>query len=260
LPSGREPKKLRFPSPSERACGHPFSAKAFFTMRQTPSAPQAAFTLIELLVVVAIISILASIAVPHYLEAQIRAKVARALADMRTLETAIAAYRTDHEDLPPRNADIADSSLGISVSPSFYPCYQNRYKQLSVITTPVGYLATIPEDVFETRIKSPNNIFDYLDEIGTRELIAAARLINPANLNSQGFVLISVGPDGFFGHAAPLYGSSFCPESYPAPPSGSGIVTTYNLVYDPTNGTKSHGNIYRFSGWPSRQSTLGFNH
>ena len=47
------------------------------------------FTLIELLIVVAIIAILAAIAVPNFLEAQIRAKVARAQSDMRTLSTGL---------------------------------------------------------------------------------------------------------------------------------------------------------------------------
>jgi prepilin-type N-terminal cleavage/methylation domain-containing protein len=48
-----------------------------------------AYTLIELLIVVAIIAILAAIAVPNFLEAQVRSKVARVKADMRTLATAI---------------------------------------------------------------------------------------------------------------------------------------------------------------------------
>jgi prepilin-type N-terminal cleavage/methylation domain-containing protein len=49
------------------------------------------FTLIELLIVVAIIAILAAIAVPNFLEAQTRAKVSRALSDMRSLTTAVEA-------------------------------------------------------------------------------------------------------------------------------------------------------------------------
>ena len=59
-----------------------------------------AFTLIELLIVVAIIAILAAIAVPNFLEAQVRSKVSRAKADMRSVATALEAYRTDFNRYP----------------------------------------------------------------------------------------------------------------------------------------------------------------
>ena len=53
------------------------------------------FTLIELLIVVAIIGILAAIAVPNFLNAQIRSKIARGYADMKSLATAVHSIRID---------------------------------------------------------------------------------------------------------------------------------------------------------------------
>lgn len=60
-----------------------------------------AFTLIELLIVVAIIAILAAIAVPNFLEAQVRAKVSRVKSDIRTVATAVESYRVDNNRYPP---------------------------------------------------------------------------------------------------------------------------------------------------------------
>ena len=51
-----------------------------------------------------IIAILAAIAVPNLLEAQVRAKVARAKADLRTLTLGLEAYAADWNIYPPCNA------------------------------------------------------------------------------------------------------------------------------------------------------------
>lgn len=59
------------------------------------------FTLIELLIVVAIIGILAAIAVPNFLNAQLRAKIARVQGDLKAMKTAIEMYRTDNQGYPP---------------------------------------------------------------------------------------------------------------------------------------------------------------
>ena len=53
------------------------------------------FTLIELLIVIAIILILIAIALPNFLEAQARARLARVKGDMRGLITAVEAFRTE---------------------------------------------------------------------------------------------------------------------------------------------------------------------
>lgn len=59
------------------------------------------FTLIELLIVVAIIGILAAIAVPNFLNAQMRAKVARVEGDLKAMKTAIETYHLDCGGYPP---------------------------------------------------------------------------------------------------------------------------------------------------------------
>jgi type II secretory pathway pseudopilin PulG len=50
--------------------------------------------------VVGIIAILAAIAVPNFLEAQVRSKVSRAASDMRSLATAIESYMVDNNNFP----------------------------------------------------------------------------------------------------------------------------------------------------------------
>ena len=91
-----------------------------------------AFTLIELLIVVAIIAILAAIAVPNFLEAQMRAKVSRVKADQRSIATAIEAYRTDNNRYP----YYADWGTWPP------PRVQSEF------TTPISYMTSVPHDVF----------------------------------------------------------------------------------------------------------------
>ena len=85
-----------------------------------------AFTLIELLIVIAIILILIAIALPNFLEAQIRAKVVAFRADARTIAIAEDSYFLDRKTY---------TNDGIYLA----------YVQL---TSPVKYLSSVPSDHF----------------------------------------------------------------------------------------------------------------
>ncbi len=64
-----------------------------------------AFTLIELLFVVAIMAVLAAIAVPNFLEAQTRVKVARVHTDMAATTLALNRYYADKGAYPPNTTE-----------------------------------------------------------------------------------------------------------------------------------------------------------
>ncbi len=102
-----------------------------------------AFTLIELLIVVAIIAILAAIAVPNFLHAQLRAKISRVLADMRTVSTAVEAYAGDYGVYPPTQDRAYSLNAPAVVTSSIYCGYR-----LLPCTTPVAYIARLPMDPF----------------------------------------------------------------------------------------------------------------
>lgn len=127
------------------------------------------FTLVELLVVVGVVSILASIAVPNFMEAQTRAKVARVEADLRSLDTALETFRVDNNHYPP----CAGIYIGYpqrylevlgALAPGFCT-FQTEKRSCSspvneeiagidfnTITTPIAYISTIPSDPFAQQL------------------------------------------------------------------------------------------------------------
>ncbi|MBE7560830.1 prepilin-type N-terminal cleavage/methylation domain-containing protein [bacterium] len=180
------------------------------------------FTLIELLIVVAIIAILAAIAVPNFLHAQIRARIARSLADMRNLGTGIEAFQVDYNITLLDAWDDDDASerakyppLGLEVTvPTGSPGTRTMFTVLCPVTTPVAYLASLPLDPFKTSATDPGGIqlmvgrtYTYADQDGHRGWgnndhalgalfpINAAQLgLRPMQLNE--WVLLGIGPDG----------------------------------------------------------------
>ncbi|HNT35636.1 MAG TPA: prepilin-type N-terminal cleavage/methylation domain-containing protein, partial [bacterium] len=121
------------------------------------------FTLVELIVVVAIIGLLAAIGVSNYMMATIRAKVAACQNNMRVVEGAIMQYRNDFGKYPPFYRP--DGSEGFNAWRVIVP----MTKRLSVLTTPISYIRTVPRDPFPvTQCSDHTSIlffdtFDYAD-------------------------------------------------------------------------------------------------
>ncbi|HPB32265.1 MAG TPA: prepilin-type N-terminal cleavage/methylation domain-containing protein, partial [Candidatus Sumerlaeota bacterium] len=94
-----------------------------------------AFTLIELLIVVAIIAILAAIAIPNLLEAQVRSKITRVKADFRTVDVALNAYAVEYNQFPV-NMNIPGEAGDYFLAWLSVPGAN--------MTSPVAYMTTIP--------------------------------------------------------------------------------------------------------------------
>lgn len=206
------------------------------------SHPPSAFTLIELLIVVAIIAILAAIAVPNFLEAQVRAKVSRVKSDMRTLSTAIESYRIDHTDYPPNGTPGDPQGMVFNIALMLVP-----------LSTPVAYLSSAHlYDPFN-HTPAPNNpraLLSYFhigaDEWLVKTMYPLAFPGHPEKIDrvtEHCFYFQSVGPDGS-GIYDQLVASGI-PAGAPAYIASIKKFAEGDFIYDPTNGTVSLGEISR---------------
>jgi len=198
-----------------------------------------AFTLIELLIVVAIIAILAAIAVPNFLEAQVRSKVARVKTDMRSIATAIEAYTVDYNRDPigwEEGAVPPPNGLGIW---NWVDGQSSNIAPYSRFTTPVAYMTSIPVDPFAVFAKG--NTGDMMTHFGAYYHYSSDDQIFLCNSYPENkarglrWTMRSIGPS---------YSNPGAPGPVIWPPD---IMTSKipNGVYDATNGTKSQGWITR---------------
>jgi len=209
-----------------------------------PSYRKGGFTLIELLIVVAIIAILAAIAVPNFLEAQVRAKVSRVKSDLRTIATAEEAYRVDWDSYTHINtgSDCPEGARG-------------QWGGLRELTSPVAYLTSIPRDPFGFSYYTTTPGFTHraVYEIGTG-IPGVGSAGRPWGENyaggmpSESYEVESDGPD----HWDDTIGTPFSTGRFPWPGIAANdptiIARILALCYDPTNGTVSVGEIYRVGG------------
>ncbi|MBI1390860.1 MAG: prepilin-type N-terminal cleavage/methylation domain-containing protein [bacterium] len=185
-----------------------------------PNRNRSAFTLIELLIVVAIIGILAAIAVPNFLNAQIRAKVARVVSDMKTIQTALQSYEIDANALPPSNmARVAGSG------DNFHPNEIRLYR----LTTPTSYLSSVPIDPFAINNSADfakwGSGYDYVNSYYN----ASSKTWSASGAWGYMWRLNSWGPDAVNGWGGQRTGA--CPNGHP------------DFVYNSSNGLVSVGDI-----------------
>ncbi len=74
--------------------------------RHLSGSPAGGFTLIEVLVVVVILGILAAIIVPNIMDKPAAAKITKAKADIRAIESALNMYRLEKHDYPSTDEGI----------------------------------------------------------------------------------------------------------------------------------------------------------
>jgi prepilin-type N-terminal cleavage/methylation domain-containing protein len=186
------------------------------------------FTLIELLIVVAIIAILAAIAVPNFLEAQTRARISRAVADMRTLATGLELYTVDNAVAPPSQQAYYGN-----------PFVPNFHDRLIKLTTPIAYLNIVYDDIFlHNHDTDPNN--KSLLVKGFRPYMYARgdyTIFDPNFLQYKTkWIIAGGGPDNTLSQA------SYFPQKI------FDSNAAHFSRYDATNGTLSRGDLYRFGG------------
>jgi prepilin-type N-terminal cleavage/methylation domain-containing protein len=196
------------------------------------SAAKRAFTLIELLIVVAIIAILAAIAVPNFLEAQVRAKVSRCKSDMRTIATGLEVYYVDYNRYPPYGRITPPDADG-NTTESYPATQNNKFDTMcfigECITTPVAYIVEVPEDVFYLQEKSARlrqfeymNVVQHVSHFPPPTSTFYAPWMDKILPAWGMWRMVAAGPD-----------------------LDRGLDIKNNIVYDPTNGTVSDGDIVR---------------
>lgn len=73
---------------------------------RTPRSRCVGFTLVELIIVVSVLGILASLVIPKFTDASVRAQVAATQDQLRTVRTVLERYKLDHGDNYPAIGDL----------------------------------------------------------------------------------------------------------------------------------------------------------
>ena len=205
------------------------------------------FTLIELLIVIAIILILIAIALPNFLEAQIRARVTKSNGEIRTYITALESYFIDWNVFP----NDHDSRWGTPFGP-------NNQDGFTKLTTPIQYLRDLPFDPFGANTDNPaGNAAIYYEGGSGSDNQPCGGLFHYSNRQLLGhdrkcihaYLVIGIGPDAADSTGQPASPTGQCGgnDHFPYEWTSTNQPICMNS-YAPTNGTKSYGDIYGVAG------------
>jgi len=149
---------------------------------------------------------IAAIAVPNFLEAQVRSKVARSKADFRSLSTALETYYLDNNVYPPN------------------PTVDGDYSWLTRLNTPIQYVST--DQIYDVFASQPERVRYFAFE-------------NEPNYPDDfpSYIVFGAGPDTDFDLTLNNNGQFT---------GISTLDDLTNLEYDPSNGTISNGDIIRY--------------
>ena len=170
-------------------------------------------------VMLPIIGILAAIAVPNFLHAQLRARVATVQAEQRNLAVALESFRVFEGRLP----TVAEFYDGTRLSDPPPAGVAPTPAERRTLTSPVSHIAALPGDPFRER--------EYHYGYWTNGKIWILRSVGPdrqitADLSELGEALEAMSP--------PEMGR---PRDWPQ--------RLLNMLYDPTNGITSDGDIIK---------------
>lgn len=154
-----------------------------------------------------IVGILAAIAIPNFKSAMSHSNVSTIQQEMRTIATALEAYYIDYDQYPLPQYDNEDNA----VLPS-------------TITTPIAYATCILNDIYND---TDNDHYRYYTDSSTKWIVA------------------SFGPDKKSGNSGIQGGINLDIESALTDDELGFPLQSSPLTYDPTNGTKSPGDIWR---------------
>jgi type II secretory pathway pseudopilin PulG len=191
---------------------------------------------------VAIIAILAAIAVPNFLEAQVRSKVSRTKADMRTVATALESYAVDNNKYPTHGNDPQPFSVNGGGNPATTDlCARSG----AGVTSPISYISSIPADPFGAVLPGDDFTFGGSTTVADGYYYTTEEWFVCRGFGWQVFpsgdaapaskwVLQSKGPDKFFSRTAVT-----------GIPGSDELDRPYRYAYDPTNGSVTPGNVVR---------------